>query len=100
MRRREIIAALLLLTGIGLYAYQNYLKGPTLESQYTYQVVNKYPHDSEAFTQGLAYYKGFFYEGTGLRGESSLRIVEPITGKNIKRINLSLALFVQMQVGF
>jgi glutamine cyclotransferase len=93
MRRREMIAAVLLLTGIGLYAYQTYLKDPTLEPQYTYHVVNKYPHDSEAFTQGLVYYNGFFYEGTGLRGESSLRIVEPITGKNIKRINLSPEFF-------
>ena len=42
---------------------------------YTYAVVNSYPHDPEAFTQGLVYYEGGFYEGTGRWGESTLREV-------------------------
>lgn len=42
---------------------------------YTYRVVNKYNHDRQAFTQGLAYDGGFFYEGTGLNGRSSIRKV-------------------------
>ena len=33
---------------------------------YTYQVVNTYPHDPTAFTQGLVFDDGFFLEGTGL----------------------------------
>lgn len=40
-----------------------------------------YPHDQQAFTQGLVYHQGFLYEGTGLRGRSSLRKVELETGK-------------------
>jgi glutamine cyclotransferase len=47
---------------------------------YTYEIVNQYPHDPAAFTQGLVWFEGEFYEGTGLRGESTLRRVEPETG--------------------
>ena len=35
--------------------------------QYGYQVVHVYPHDRNAFTQGLEFRAGFLYEGTGLR---------------------------------
>jgi glutamine cyclotransferase len=47
---------------------------------YTYRVLNIYPHDRGAFTQGLVYEQGDLYEGTGLRGRSSLRRVELETG--------------------
>jgi len=47
---------------------------------YTYKVVNTYPHDSKAYTQGLVFQDGILYEGTGLRGRSSLRKVELETG--------------------
>lgn len=43
---------------------------------YTYRVVNVYPHDPDAFTQGLVFDDGVLYESTGLRGRSSLRMVE------------------------
>lgn len=39
-----------------------------------------YPHDTAAFTQGLQFYNGKLYEGTGQEEESTLRIVEPKTG--------------------
>ena len=48
---------------------------------YTYRVVHTYSHDPEAFTQGLVYADGTFYEGTGLRGKSTLRRVDPETGE-------------------
>lgn len=49
---------------------------------FTYEVVNTYPHDPDAFTQGLVYDAGgILYEGTGLRGESSLRKVDLETGE-------------------
>ena len=47
---------------------------------YTYEVVNVYPHDRGAFTQGLVYFEGHLYEGTGRYGQSSLRKVELETG--------------------
>ncbi len=40
--------------------------------RYGYQIINTYPHNIEAFTQGLFYYEGFLYEGTGKNGFSSL----------------------------
>lgn len=46
-----------------------------------YKIINTYPHDPKAFTQGLVYHQGVFYEGTGLEGQSSLRKVELETGK-------------------
>ena len=49
--------------------------------QLTYSIVQEFPHDPEAFTQGLAWDKGNVYEATGLYGQSSLRRVELHTGK-------------------
>lgn len=51
---------------------------------YTYKVINVYPHDPNAFTQGLVFEKGVLYEGTGLNGRSSLRKVELETGTILK----------------
>ena len=47
---------------------------------YTYRVVQSFPHDPRAFTQGLAIADGMLFEGTGLNGRSSLRRVELATG--------------------
>ena len=51
---------------------------------YTYFVVNSIPHDFRAYTQGLAFADGYLYEGTGRRGQSSLRKVSPDDGAVIK----------------
>ncbi len=67
------------------------LAEPTL--QYTYRVVNVYPHDAKAFTQGLVFDGGFLYEGTGLYGQSTLRKVELKTGKVLKRFELPSRFF-------
>ena len=48
---------------------------------YGFEIVNTYPHDRAAFTQGLFYDQGELYEGTGLNGASSMRRVELETGK-------------------
>jgi glutamine cyclotransferase len=48
---------------------------------YSYRIVNVYPHDKTAFTQGLLIDSGFLYESTGLYGNSSLRRVELETGE-------------------
>lgn len=60
---------------------------------YRYKVVKAYPHDRRAFTQGLVYCDGWFYEGTGQPGESSLRKVDPLTGEIISQLNLEESLF-------
>jgi len=61
---------------------------PAAVAFYTYKVIKSYPHDPQAFTQGLAYECGFLYEGTGLNGRSALIKRELKTGKLIKRERL------------
>jgi hypothetical protein len=55
---------------------------------YRCEVVNSFPHDTNAFTQGLAYCDGELYEGTGLNGRSSIRRVELATGKVLQQHDL------------
>jgi glutamine cyclotransferase len=50
-------------------------------AKYGYQIVNIWPHDSNAFTQGLILMDGKLLESTGEQGRSSLRRVELETGK-------------------
>jgi len=60
---------------------------------YSYLINKKYPHDPAAFTQGLVYEDGFFFEGTGLNGSSSLRKVNIQTGEVIQRVELDASFF-------
>ncbi len=61
-------------------------------AEYTFDIINIYPHDPKAFTQGLVFYNGFFYEGTGGRQKdtfhSSLRKVEVESGKVVQKVDL------------
>jgi len=59
----------------------------------SYRLINTYPHDIEAFTQGLEFYKDTLYEGTGLNGFSSLRKTDYKTGKIYKKIDLDKQYF-------
>jgi glutamine cyclotransferase len=52
---------------------------------YRYQVVKSYPHDRQAFTQGLVYFDGFLYEGTGLNGQSAIRKVRLESGEVLQQ---------------
>jgi len=60
---------------------------------YGYDLINTYPHDSAAFTQGLYYKNGYLYEGTGLYGKSSLRKVVPETGTVVMNRQLNSSYF-------
>ncbi|MBA3722961.1 MAG: glutaminyl-peptide cyclotransferase [Parachlamydiaceae bacterium] len=53
------------------------------------------PHDTEAFTQGLAISEGVLYESTGLYGSSSLRKIDLKTGKIIEQVNLPPQYFAE-----
>jgi len=55
---------------------------------YTYKIINIFPHDNNAFTQGLTIQDGILYEGTGIRGRSSLRRVELESGKVLNILKL------------
>lgn len=62
-------------------------------ARYTYQVVHTYPHDHQAFTQGLIYLDGFLYEGTGLNGRSSVRKVKLETGEVLQKQDVAPVYF-------
>jgi len=62
---------------------------------YSYKVVNTYPHDRRAFTQGIVYQDGVLYESTGLRGRSSLRRVELESGRVLERRTLLPSYFAE-----
>jgi glutaminyl-peptide cyclotransferase len=47
----------------------------------SYHIVHSYPHDQQAFTQGLIFIDGHFYESTGIEGKSSLREEDLETGR-------------------
>jgi glutamine cyclotransferase len=63
--------------------------------QYSYRVINTYPHDTTSYTQGLEYHDGFLYESDGLRGESSLRKVDLKTGRVLKKTDISAPVFAE-----
>jgi len=54
--------------------------------QFTVEVLEQFPHDTNAFTQGLELYEGAFIESTGVSGESDLRLVDPATGAVLQKV--------------
>jgi glutaminyl-peptide cyclotransferase len=58
-----------------------------------YKVVHEYPHDPDAYTQGLIFLDGNLYEGTGRNGKSSIRMVELATGRVLQRYDLPTEYF-------
>lgn len=67
---------------------------------YSYRIVNAYPHDKQAYTQGLLYHEGYFFESTGGEGKSSLRKVEIETGEVLKIQRLESKFFGEGLVVF
>ena len=62
---------------------------------YQHRVVRTFPHDRKAFTQGLVYRDGVFYESTGLYGESSLRKVAIESGKVLRKHEVDRQYFAE-----
>ncbi len=69
------------------------LRSDIVPVRYTYRIVNSYPHDIRAFTQGLVYYDGYLYESTGQYGQSTLRKVDLETGEVLRSLNLDRQFF-------
>ena len=63
--------------------------------QISYNLLNAYPHDTAAFTQGLEIYQGHLYESTGLTGRSSLRKVDLKTGNILLQKNIDTPYFTE-----
>lgn len=59
------------------------------------RIVRTLPHDPKAFTQGLIFYDGKFYESTGLHGRSSLRRVDPESGMVERSVDLPAEFFAE-----
>jgi glutamine cyclotransferase len=74
---------------IGFFGSQNTASVPA----YGYTVVRSFPHDRDAFTQGLIYRNGFLYEGTGLFGKSGIRKVKLETGEVLQTKPISADYF-------
>jgi len=68
------------------------LRGPAVPTD-NYKVEQGYPHDAQAFTQGLVYVEGHLYESTGLNGRSMLRMVDLKTGRVLQKYDLPTEYF-------
>lgn len=67
---------------------------------YGIEVVAEYPHDTDAYTQGLYFDEGKLYESTGLHGKSTFRKVDFESGEVIKRLDFDKKYFVEGSVRF
>src|SRR5436190_5944639 len=63
--------------------------------RYSYEVIATLPHDPRAFTQGLVFRDGSFFESTGLNGRSSLRAVDAPTGKILRQVTVPAQYFAE-----
>lgn len=68
---------------------------PAAAKNYGFEVVNKYPHDTTAFTQGLQFADGVLYESNGRYGQSNLRKVDLKTGKVLQEITFDEKTFAE-----
>lgn len=78
---------------IGLVNTYVNVKSNQAPDEYGFEIVNSFPHDKRAYTQGLFYHQGFLYEGTGQHGESSLRKVKLENGEALSIKNLEQEYF-------
>lgn len=70
-------------------AYSEVTVIPPAAKQYSFEVINTFPHDKGAFTQGLYWDQGSLYETTGQRGESTLRKVDLASGKVLQKADMN-----------
>lgn len=68
--------------------------------EYKLEVVAEYPHDITSYTQGLFFDGGRMYESTGMRGESTLRVVDLPTGEALQRVDFAREYFAEGSVVF
>lgn len=71
------------------------IKPAQAPEQFGYKVLATFAHDTSSYTQGLEFHDGIFYESDGEYGGSSLRKVEPLTGKVLKKQDLANEVFAE-----
>jgi glutamine cyclotransferase len=82
LRRYCVLGVLLLTIAISSTA------SPSSVDVASYQIVHTFPHDPTSFTQGLLFVDGHLYESTGLRGHSSIRMVDVNTGRTLQKYDM------------
>lgn len=94
MKGKLILLLVIVLGGLGSVdtLAQTPSVPPTVE-RLVPQVLSVRPHDTTAFTEGLLLYQGSLYESTGLYGQSTLRQVDPQTGKVLRQMALARTYF-------
>ncbi len=95
-QRAGVLAALFLcLTGLNCQTQTSPNKPGAGVPNYGYQLVHVFPHDPDAFTQGLVFHDGKLLESTGEEGRSSLRRVELETGKVLQKVDVPEPYFAE-----
>lgn len=84
MGQHTASALVFLNTGKRLRVSSAFTLLPPVPKQFRYEVINRYSHDSSAYTQGLQYQHGALYETTGIKGASTLRTVNVKSGEVIR----------------
>ena len=75
--------------------YRSTEKGKEGVPTHGYDVVNTWPHDRNAYTQGLVFHEGNLLESTGQVGRSSLRLVKPETGQVLRQVTVPAPYFAE-----
>ncbi|XWX04240.1 glutaminyl-peptide cyclotransferase [Aggregatilineales bacterium SYSU G02658] len=86
---RRLIAIWAVIGVVGAVSAQNRPSPLTPPPILVPEVINVFPHDGQAFTQGLLWHDGKLYESTGKRGFSSLREVDLTTGEVLRLVNVN-----------
>lgn len=91
----SVLYLMTILLTCSLCSMKTGVEGPLAQSsgQLKVKIVNEYPHDRGAFTQGLLWHEGFLYESTGRNGRSGIRKVDLETGEVLKQRELPYRFF-------
>jgi glutaminyl-peptide cyclotransferase len=92
-QKAVVVAVAFALLGSGVFLAFNAAKTQSTVASHSYRVVNTFPHDAGAFTEGLVYSGGYLLESTGLYGSSSLRRVSLENGSVLQQISLPAQYF-------
>jgi glutaminyl-peptide cyclotransferase len=91
----RLLTAVLVATGVYACSAQPDAAAPAVVPSLDYSIVNTYPHDPDAFTQGLLFHEGVLYESTGRNGFSSLRKVKLDTGEVLQKVDVPEMYFAE-----
>jgi glutamine cyclotransferase len=90
-----MLARLFLVVSVVVTSVASEAQPPAPRLYDSYRVVHVYPHDADAFTQGLVFVDGHLYESTGLNGKSSIRMLDLSTGKVLQKYDVAPKYFAE-----